>query len=81
MSINMRDALPRNTDVSLHLGSYVLERMWKWHRVGLRAHKAVSPLFPAGLSQPLCCCDTLTRKGGVLTVWGDHLKAVFLGEG
>lgn len=39
MFINMKDALPRNTDLSLYLGAYVLERMWKWSRVGLGAHK------------------------------------------
>lgn len=81
MSINMRDAVPRDRDFSLYLGTYMVERMWKWCRVGLGAHKAVSSLFPAGLSQPLWCCDTLKQKRGCAHCVGRPLgSSIFLGE-
>lgn len=45
------------------------------------AHKAVSPLFLAGLSQPLWCCDTLKQKRGCAHCVGRQLgSSIFWGD-
>lgn len=87
VAINMRDAVPRNTDLSLNLGAYVLEKDVEvaWGRVGGRqgCTTVISPPASRGTHGNLCGAvkhfKTFMSRGAslsippVLGLWGSRV--------